>query len=361
MSGSLMKRSGHAAGFFDKLDLIPAMVSIISTAIYGVISGPFRGTLGSDTYYHHVTHSVSRKMFTRISTAQLQYLTSPFTTVYTTRCQKKGVNTEIVTLPSGCKAFWVGDKTAKNIVIYFHGGAFVKAGGDMHLDFWDSIREKLHATDDSLAFFYLEYSLVPYETYPRQIKESIEAVNYVLQTLKRSPSEVILAGDSAGGNLALAVLSNVLHPHVELPRLEIDRPFKGMILVSPWIDFKMSHKSAEENRYRDIFTPQIPIARGSDYLGDSPTSEYAEAVTAPAIWWKDAKVEQVLAVVGSHELMRDSIIEWAEKFKSVNDDKLSFVIGEGETHIAPIFEPSLGDKTETIQGKAIASWLRTVL
>ena len=52
----------------------------------------------------------------------LRYISEPFSKVYEKWARSQGVQPEIVTLNSGCKAFWMGDKKrAKHIVVYFHG------------------------------------------------------------------------------------------------------------------------------------------------------------------------------------------------------------------------------------------------
>jgi hypothetical protein len=58
-----------------------------------------------------------------LRTAQLQYLNKPFSTIYEKECKKTCAEPEYVTLQSGCRAFWPGDKAAKNVIIYFHGMA----------------------------------------------------------------------------------------------------------------------------------------------------------------------------------------------------------------------------------------------
>ena len=75
-------------------------------------------------------------------------------------------------------------------------------GGPEHFDWWcGQVQEDLKAADKSTAFLFVEYTLVPHATYPVQFKEAVEALDYVVNDLKRSPSDVILAGDSAGGNM----------------------------------------------------------------------------------------------------------------------------------------------------------------
>lgn len=144
-----------SATLLEKLDLIPALTSIrkqlhprvllglskplVGTVLYQAISGPFRGETGAYTYQHHITHAIIRKASPsptyaqeqvtnhfpysclRLSTAQLQYIGPPFSTVYEQWCKAKGITPNIVTLKSGVKAFWIGDPQAKNVVIYYHG------------------------------------------------------------------------------------------------------------------------------------------------------------------------------------------------------------------------------------------------
>lgn len=48
----------------------------VGAALYAAVAGPFRGESGADTYAHHITHSLVRKMVTRLNTAQIQYVTN---------------------------------------------------------------------------------------------------------------------------------------------------------------------------------------------------------------------------------------------------------------------------------------------
>lgn len=53
-----------------------------------------------------------------------RYIAEPFSKIYEKWAVSVGMPPELVTLKSGCKAFWMGDhKTAKYIVVYSHGKA----------------------------------------------------------------------------------------------------------------------------------------------------------------------------------------------------------------------------------------------
>ncbi|RMD40504.1 hypothetical protein DV735_g4636, partial [Chaetothyriales sp. CBS 134920] len=345
----------------ERLDLIPAHLSLVSSALYHAISGPFRGQSGAYTYKHHITHAVVRKMLARYSTLQLQYSSPTFSQLYDQWAAKNKVTPNKVRLSTGTEAFWVGDPKADYVVIYYHGGGFSLEGGAEHFQFWgNDVLSDLKSAGKSVAFLFLQYTLVPHGTYPVQVTEAIEGLRYVTQDLKRSADTILLGGDSAGGNMALAVLSQALHPSPDLPKVYIDKPLKGLVLIAPWVRFVHQTESVANNKYKDIVTAEVAEVWSSGYLAGKETSPYIEPGTADASWWKDAPVEHIVCVAGRDELLFDAITEWVGKYKSVNGpESITFVIGEHEVHIAPLIELRLGDTTPTQQGEAIKScWTR---
>ena len=78
---------------------------------------------------------------------------------------------------------------------------------------------------------FLEYTLVPHATYPKPIYEAVEAVKYVLEDLHRPASQIMLAGDSAGGNMCLGVLSQIMHPSPDFPSLNLGEGEKLKAIV----------------------------------------------------------------------------------------------------------------------------------
>src|SRR5271156_4305843 len=186
---------------------------------------------------------------------QLQYLTPPFETTYSKFCASNKLKADIVTLPSGTKAFFIGERTAANIALYFHGGGFSLDGDETHLGFWNIVRNDLESSNKSVAFLFVAYTLVPYGTYPVQIREAVEALSYCLNTLGRFSSDILLAGDSAGGNLCLSILSHLSHPHPEVPEIKMEGKLKAVVAVAPWVSFKTDWPSMKRNAYKDLITP----------------------------------------------------------------------------------------------------------
>ena len=166
----------------------------------------------------------------------------------------------------------------------------------------------------------IEPDLAPTRTYPRQLAQAAILLNYTLNTLSYEPSDILLAGDSAGGNLALALLSHIVHPHPDqsVPQVKLPGPEKlhSVALLSPWVDFSTSTAgSFYVNRYQDLFGPGT-LKRWSDAFlygdikevrKDGKEDSYNEPIGADADWWEGVKdvVDSVCIVAGGRELFLD--------------------------------------------------------
>jgi acetyl esterase len=94
------------------------------------------------------------------------------------------------------RSYKTGNGSESTAIVYFHGGGYIVGSLDSH----DSICADI-ADESSLDLFAVDYRLAPEYQYPDDLNDAIEAFRYVAA---RYPN-VIVAGDSAGGNLAAAV------------------------------------------------------------------------------------------------------------------------------------------------------------
>ena len=106
-------------------------------------------------------------------------------------------------------------------IIYFHGGAWVFGSTQTHFPFlyWLSKTTKSRVIN-------IEYEKSPEVPYDFQLASSIDAVEKILEILNRpgsSKSNVILAGDSSGGNIAASISMLLSRKYT----------FKGSMLLSP--------------------------------------------------------------------------------------------------------------------------------
>lgn len=131
----------------------------------------------------------------------------------------------------------------------------------------------------------------------------------------RSPSNVIVGGDSAGGNLALAVLLHLSHPHPEIDPVEVSGPLAGVFGYAPWVDFNRDWPSMTENAYKDIITPGVLKTWSTAYLAGKEGDNWSEPTRAPVEWWQDAKTERILLLAGGDEILLSPIAAFAKKLK----------------------------------------------
>ncbi|KAK5275609.1 hypothetical protein LTR16_012315, partial [Cryomyces antarcticus] len=102
----------------------------------------------------------------------------------------------------------------------------------------------------------------------------------------KKPSDIIIGGDSAGGNLTLALMSHLLHPHPKLPKLELSEPLRAAVLISPWVRFATTDDSARRNATSDMLPPAAAQRWSEAFLGGARLDEYNQPTIADDDWFK---------------------------------------------------------------------------
>lgn len=67
--------------------------------------------------------------------------------------------------------------------------------------------------------------------------------------------KIIIGGDSAGGNLTLSVLSHLMHPRSDVQEYKLTEPFRGTMLISPWIAFAYDKPDPKKYNYDMLASP----------------------------------------------------------------------------------------------------------
>lgn len=144
----------------------------------------------------------------------------------------------------GVACEWVWAATAEystRATLYLHGGGFVAGSPASHFD----LAMRLSAASDSRVLL-PDYRLAPAHTYPAQLDDVI-AVYRALLDSGVAPNQLALAGDSAGGNLALALVLRARELGLPLP--------VAMVCYSAWTDLTHSGASICENAALDQAIP----------------------------------------------------------------------------------------------------------
>lgn len=135
----------------------------------------------------------------------------------------------------------------KYVILYCHGGGY-STGSTVYAR---TLTKKL-AESTSMDVFAFNYRLAPEHPYPAAAQDALKAWNYLMY-LGYGARDVIVAGDSAGGNLALSLTLQLKEQERLLPR--------GLVLLSPWTDLTKSGKSYESKKEVDPVLDQEYLDR----------------------------------------------------------------------------------------------------
>jgi epsilon-lactone hydrolase len=184
----------------------------------------------------------------------------------------------------------------EGVILYLHGGGFIGTSPTMYAYFTAYL-----CRETRCAVFVADYRLAPEFPFPA----GLEDATAVLATLAERgvpPERLFVAGDSAGGGLAVEVVQAV-------PRNpQLARP-AGLILFSPEVDMTLDEPSVTENAASDILPWNIPT---SSYLhGLDPNSKWASAVDADLTAFPPTYLSW-----GGDEMFRDPIRRFADRLRA---------------------------------------------
>ncbi|KAI9687060.1 MAG: hypothetical protein M1822_002470 [Bathelium mastoideum] len=315
------------------LSLIPPFLKIFLALDYRLLTSPFRRSSGARTYYRDVSYAVLRTILSDLTCAQTQRLTPSTSALYNHTARALQHEPDTVDLGADTRVHWIGPRTARYVLLFFHGGGYIGSASPGHWRYQFALRDALAARGHDVAVLSLAYTLAPRATYPAQLAQAVAALRYLLETEGRAPETVLLAGDSAGGNLVCALLMHLARPHPmaeRVPVLELGegRRLRGAVLISPWVEFGTTTASFRKNRERDYITVRALHRASSTFVGMGGKFDlYSHPSEADEEAWRDVagKVGDILIWGGGGEILIDGIRNFAEIVKK------GFAMAEGSS------------------------------
>ena len=244
----------------------------------------------------------------------------------------------------GIPAEWITPKAKHNqdhIILYCHGGGYTCGS----LKYARVLGSKL-SLHTGLRVMSFEYSLAPEHPYPAALDDATVIWNY-LMSLGIGAKNVVVVGDSAGGNLALELLLRIRSQGRIMP--------KGLVLMSPWTDMTLAGKTYETCKDIDpILTKNyIQHARFSfvglndkydeaveNYPIEDSDFDYSDPKYSPLFADLDG-FPPTLIQVGSNEILKDDSYRLYDKLLSVGS-LVTMEEYEDEWHV---FQMSPGKRT----------------
>ncbi len=207
---------------------------------------------------------------------------------------------------AGMDAAWMRlsrEHRRRRFILYCHGGGYTSGG----LGFSKVLASKLtRATGmDTLAF---DYRLAPEHPYPAAVEDALTAWGH-LESLGIAPGDIVLAGDSAGGNLALVLCLKLREAGRGLPG--------ALLLMSPWTDMTASGESLRGRAGIDpVLTPEYMYAVREAYAGGLDPSD---CLLSP-LFADFAGFPPALIQVGTHEILYSDAERLAERMLAAGAD-----------------------------------------
>ncbi|HSM67974.1 MAG TPA: alpha/beta hydrolase [Ilumatobacteraceae bacterium] len=219
-------------------------------------------------------------------------------------------------------------------LLYIHGGAYVVGSPKSHIAMAAVLARLANASATVI-----EYRLAPEHLYPAALDDCIAAYRALVADV--DPSTITIAGDSAGGNAALATL-------VALRDAGDPMPGAGYLL-SPWTDLTGSGESVVTHAGMDpmLLDPDIPAA-GRTYAGDVPLDHpgvsplFADLQGLPPL----------LIQTGLDEVLLSDSTRLAEKARAAGVD-VTLDLSEGMWHVYQSFVRFVPEAREALTRAAV--------
>ena len=242
-----------------------------------------------------------------------------------------GAMIETISLgPCPAELIRLPDSDESKLVIYYHGGGFLFGSPRSHRTIATHLAKASGATVLSV-----DYRLAPEHPAPTAHDDAYAAYLWALDH-DYAPDSIVLSGDSAGGNLALAAAVRARDSDVPLPSC--------LVLMSPALDLASDGESHRTLADAPLVNRELMGLFNAVYVG-------AGDLRSPKVtpFYGDLSgLPPVLVHVGSWELLRDDSITLADRITATGGSA-ELKVWEGMCHSWQLFAPMLEEGMASIE------------
>jgi monoterpene epsilon-lactone hydrolase len=223
----------------------------------------------------------------------------------------------------GVDGEWISpaDTPLDKAILYFHGGGFRIGSVASHRDLIAQI-----ALASGCRVLAINYRLAPEHRFPAALEDALAAYGWMLDR-GLEPANIAFAGDSAGGNLALAAMLALRERGLLLP--------VAAVLMSPWTDLAATGASYVTRAEADpIHQRAMILALAKNYLGgqDDPCDPLVSPLYADL-----AGLSPLLIQVGDRETVLDDSVMFADLARAAGVDA-TLEVWDSMIHVFQMFE-----------------------
>lgn len=230
---------------------------------------------------------------------------------------------------------WFSPEAAATVtILYLHGGGYYFCSPRSHRGIVFPFARRSGA-----RVFSLDYRLAPEHPFPAALDDAVAAYRQLLAEGIAAES-IVIAGDSAGGGLALATLLTLRNAGDPLPA--------GGVLFSPWTDLAITGASMRTNNGRDpmFYAAAFPYAAAL-YLGHTD----ARDPLASPVYAEFNGLPPLLIQVSDTEVLLDDSTRVAEKARAAGVD-VTITIWPKLPHVFQIYAPFMPEANRALDEAA---------
>lgn len=209
------------------------------------------------------------------------------------------------------------DSTSRWVVLHLHGGGYVGAMRKHYKQMAGLYSE----VGGGATVITVDYRVAPEHTFPAALEDALAAYEWILDQ-GYSHDQIIIAGDSAGGGLAMALVHTLKASWRKLPA--------GIVAMSPWTDVTCSGNSYKDNFEIDpVFgNERSELVFENPYVGDADPRD----PRISPLFGDFYGFPPMLIQVGTDEMLLSDSISVAEKAKSAGV-KVRLSVYNGMFHV----------------------------
>lgn len=213
----------------------------------------------------------------------------------------------------------VPPQAVRGVIVYYHGGGWVIGA----LNEFDSLGRKL-AERTSCAVVLVDYRLAPEHRYPTAVDDSYAALEWTaahLQEIAGGDVPLIVAGDSAGGNLSAVMAQRARDRNGPAIALQV--------LIYPVTDADFDRPSYSDPENQLILTREAMVWFWDHYVPDA--ARRLEPDASPLRAASLAGLPPAVVLTAEHDVLRDEGEIYAEKLAAAGV-AVNFKRHAGQTH-----------------------------
>jgi epsilon-lactone hydrolase len=213
----------------------------------------------------------------------------------------------------------------RHVVLYFHGGVYVLGDAFQAAGLASEVGRRTRG-----KVFSVDYRLAPEHPYPAAVDDALAAYRALLDD-GTSPSDIVFAGESAGGGLAVATLVNARDHGLPLPA--------AAFVMSPYADLTLAGATMDTKREADpLLNRENLQARIPDYTSGS---DAAVGLISP-VFADLAGLPPLIIQAGSHEVLLDDAVRLAGRAAAA-DVEVTLDITPGVPHVFQAYHAILDE------------------